>query len=263
MVPNYFEYGGTKMAWTRLGSGKPLVFLHGWGSSSAVMQPLAQGLQTIRACYLIDFPGFGASPEPPDAWTVDEYANMIQAFIEQTFPDKSVDFLVHSYGARVLLKLLTRPAISPKIDKVLITGGAGLKPKRKLTFYIKKYAARFLKAPFTILPQAWRNPALDRMRQTALWKKLGSSDYQKLSGVMREIFVKSVTEHLDDLLPKIEHEVLLIWGENDTATPMDQARRMEKGLKNGVLITIGDAAHYVFLDKPANFAAIAKSYLKS
>ncbi len=264
MTPNFFEYNDAKVAWDSLGKGKPLIILHGWGSNSAIMQPLAESLKRNRTCYLIDFPGFGQSPEPPKAWSVDDYTDIVAAFINETFSGQDkVDILAHSYGARIVLKLLSRKSISSKIDKVIITGGAGLKPKRKPAYYLKKYTAKLLKAPFYILPSGLREKGLGRMRKTSLWKKLGSSDYQKLSGVMRETFVKSVTEYLDSLLPEIEHEVLLVWGENDTATPIDQAKRMEKGLNNGVLVTINNAGHYSFIDDPVQFSAIAKAYLSS
>lgn len=251
----------TKIAWYKTGSGKPLVILHGWGSSSRVMFPVAAQLSSIRTCYLLDFPGFGDSAEPPRPFSIDDYADLVEIFIrEQEF--ESVDFLVHSFGGRVILKLLTRDHIKEKIDKILITGGAGMKPKRKPSFYFKKYLAKSLKAPFSVLPGSLREKGLQKLRQTTLWQKLGSSDYQKLSGVMRETFVKSVSEHLDALLPKINHNILLLWGTEDDATPLYQAERMNSGLKNSALVTIENAGHYAFLNKPKHFSAIAEAFFE-
>lgn len=266
MAEKIFEYEGAATRWDLTGTGKPLLILHGWGSNSQLMKPLAESLSSVRTCYLIDLPGFGNSPEPPEAWSVGRYADMIEAFITEIISDSQndtkTDLLVHSFGARIALKLLTRPDISARIDKVIFTGAAGLKPKRKPSFYLKKYTAKTLKAPIMMLPGGLRDKGLARLRATNLWKKLGSSDYSKLSGVMRETFVKSVTEYLDELLPKVQHEVLLIWGENDMATPMDQARRFEQGLPECALVTIADAGHYAFLDQPARFSAIALAYLE-
>ena len=113
-----------------------------------------------------------------------------------------------------------------------------------------------------VLPPSLREPGLKKLRQTSLWKKLGSADYQQLSGVMRETFVKSVTEYLDHLLVVIDHDILLLWGENDTATPIDQGVRMEKGIKNSALVQIKNAGHYAFLDQPHQFQAIVNAYLE-
>ncbi len=258
--PNKFVFEGQDVAWQKAGNGNPLIILHGWGSSSKVMLPLAKSLQATHECYLIDFPGFGDSPEPGKAWAVGNYAELVNSFIDQIIPEKKTDLLVHSYGGRVALKLLSDPDASTKIGKVLITGGAGLKPKRKLSFYYRKYTAKTLKLPFQILPGSMREKGLNYLRQTSVWKSLGSSDYQKLSGVMRETFVKSVTEYFDDVLPNIDHEILLLWGRDDQSTPLEQGKRLEKGLKNSALVVIDDAGHYAFLDQPIKFIAITKAF---
>lgn len=238
-----------------------MVILHGWGSSKRVMMPVAQNLSHLRTSYVLDLPGFGDSPEPIRSWNIDDYTDAVQAFIQSLEEDK-VDVLVHSYGGRIILKLCAREFGKKHIDKVLITGGAGMKPKRSMRFYLRKYTAKTLKAPFMILPGSLREKALGWLRSTSLWKSLGSSDYSKLSGVMRETFVKSISENLESSLPHIPHETLLIWGRNDDATPVYQGQRIEKGIKNAALVIIEDAGHYAFLDKPKQFARIAEAFFK-
>jgi len=80
---------------------------------------------------------------------------------------------------------------------------------------------------------------------------------------MRETFVKTVTEYLDSSLPSISQDILLLWGKNDDATPLYQAKRMEKGLKNAALVTIDQAGHYAFLDQPQKFKIISEAFLKN
>jgi len=256
-----FTYENQKLFYRRVGTGKPLLVLHGWGSSGRVMMPLAESLAHIRCCYVIDLPGFGESPAPQTGWCVDDYANIIKAFIHSLEVEK-MDVLVHSFGGRIALKLCATAYGQSKIDKVLITGGAGMKPKRSGGYYARKYLAKFLKAPFMILPAKQKEQALNRLRQSSLWKKLGSGDYSKLSGVMRETFVKSVNEYLEPCLPRIPHEVLLLWGRNDEATPLYQAKRMEEGIAGAALVVIEGAGHYAFLDKPKRFASIAEAFFK-
>lgn len=256
-----FTYQNKEISYSTEGEGKPLIILHGWGSSKRVMLPVAKGLAAHRCSYVLDLPGFGDSPEPVRSWSIDDYADAVQSFIESLDADK-VDVLVHSFGGRIMLKLCARDFGKAHIDKVLITGGAGMKPKRSFKFYVKKYTAKTLKAPFMILPASLKDKALGWLRTTALWKSLGSSDYSKLSGVMRETFVKSVSEYLESSLSKIPHEVLLLWGENDEATPVYQAKRIEQGIEKAALVIIEDAGHYAFLDKPKQFIRIAEAFLK-
>jgi pimeloyl-ACP methyl ester carboxylesterase len=268
-----FDYNGTILAWEHIymdhstgsagdsshsstadlskGPSRPLIILHGWGASKKIMQPLARMLAFHHDCYVIDLAGFGESSEPPFAWKIDDYADSIQAWADHIGLLK-FDLLAHSFGGRITLKLLTRPWSKEHVQNVLITGGAGMKPRRSASFYAKKYVAKILKAPFN----------LDWLRATSTWKSLGSSEYAVLSGVMRETFVHSVTEYLEPTLPKISHSVLLLWGENDDATPLYQAQRMEKGLAEAALVVMDGCGHYAFLDKPKQFVAIAEAYLK-
>jgi pimeloyl-ACP methyl ester carboxylesterase len=225
------------------------------------MLQTARKLEDLRQCTLIDLPGFGETDVPPQVWSVDDYADMTEALIQEYF-DPPIDLLTHSFGGRIALKLCSRPNGKQLIDKVIITGGAGMKPKRSLSYYLKKYTAKALKAPFYVLPARLRENALAKLRTTRLWKALGSSGYSKLDGVMREIFVKTVTDYLEPCLPKIPHEVLLIWGEKDETTPLYQGRRMEKGITNAALVEIGNTGHYAFLDQPGRFAAISRAFLK-
>lgn len=256
-----FTYKEQQIAYEVVGEGKALVILHGWGSSRRVMMPIAKSLSHLRSCYVLDLPGFGESGEPSEAWSVGDYADAVEAFISM-LPEDHIDVLVHSFGGRIILKLLNRDKAKQIIQKVLITGGAGMKPRRSFKYYVRKYTAKILKAPFMILPGKLRDKALSWLRSTDLWKSLGSSDYSQLSGVMRETFVKSVTEYLEPCLPGIEHETLLLWGRNDEATPIYQAERIEKGIKNAALVVIEDAGHYAFLDKPKQFAAIAEAFFE-
>lgn len=262
MELNFLDSEKGTIAWYKTGSGKPVIILHGWGSDSKVMMPMAKQIQDIRECYLLDFPGFGHSPQPETSWRIDNYTDIIEKFIFNVIDEEKMDLIVHSFGARVALKLLTRPRISKRFDKVVFTGAAGLKPKRSFSFYVKKYTAKTLKLPFYLLPKKTREKGLQNLRQSALWKSLGSSDYQKLSGVMRETFVACVNEHLDHLLPEVEQEILLIWGENDTATPLEQGKRMESLFNKSALISIKGAGHYAFLDRPKHFSSILKAYLE-
>lgn len=260
MTTHTFVYRQRVVSFSVSGSGHPLLFLHGWGSSAAVMQTMVPAYEKQFLCVTLDFPGFGASEEPESAWTIDDYADLVEQLAARENWLKP-HLICHSFGGRVALKLLAKPGASLRFGKVLITGGAGMKPIRKPSFYIKKYTAKFLKAPFEVLPEPLKSKGLTWVRTTALWKKLGSSDYSKLSGVMRETFVKSVSEYLENCLPAIKNEVFLLWGKDDDATPVYQAKRMEAGINGAALVVLDNAGHYAFLDQPQPFNAIALAFL--
>jgi pimeloyl-ACP methyl ester carboxylesterase len=267
-IPSFFEFKGQRIAWYRSGEGPALCLLHGWGSSADPFAPLCESLRDLRTCYSLDFPGFGKSDPLEVAWTPQDYADLVEAWLAD-IGITDTDMLVHSFGNRVLIRLLHSlkaregEAGAIRIGKIIVTGGAGLTPRRSLHTRLKLLLVKTLKSPSMILPDALSKRYLDGLRSTALWRSMGSSDYARLSGPMRETFTRVVNDHLDSLLPSISREMLLIWGENDAATPPEQGRRLEKAMKGSALIMLEGAGHYAFLDQPARFAAIVRSYLSS
>ena len=109
------------------------------------------------------------------------------------------------------------------------------------------------------------SPPIKTLFPNALKKlqdKSGSADYKAASPVMRKILVSVVNEDLEPLLPKIKQSTLLIWGENDTATPLSDGKRMEELIKDSGLVTIKGAGHYSFLEGKFIFNRVICSFLK-
>ena len=160
----------------------------------------------------------------------------------------------HSFGGRIAIMFASRN----KTSKVILVDAAGIKPRRPLRYYVKVYTFKAAKKILPLLLGKSRgNEAIDRMRG-----KAGSSDYRQASPKMRAIMSRVVNEDLTGLLPSIKAPALLIWGEKDTATPMRDARIMERLIPDAGLVSYPEAGHYSFLDRPAQTAAVIKSFLK-
>ena len=71
-----------------------------------------------------------------------------------------------------------------------------------------------------------------------------------------------VNEDLADILGGITASTLLIYGENDTATPVSDARIIESKIKDAGLCIIKGAGHWAFAEKPGEVIAIIKSFLE-
>jgi pimeloyl-ACP methyl ester carboxylesterase len=64
-------------------------------------------------------------------------------------------------------------------------------------------------------------------------------------------------------MPKIKASALLVWGENDTATPLSDAKTMEKLIPDAGLVSFAGCGHYSFLDNPVGFSAVLKEFFKN
>lgn len=151
------------------GSGYPLLLLHGWGCSSQTMLPLFNDLSRYFRVYNFDLPGFGMSPEPPGAWDTVAYADMLAAFIEDECKQPPL-VIGHSFGGRLALRLGARNI--PK--KMVLTGCAGLPPKRGMDYYAKVYSYKAAKKLLSL-------PGLGKKREellNAAKSKSGSEDYR-------------------------------------------------------------------------------------
>ena len=79
--------------------------------------------------------------------------------------------------------------------------------------------------------------------------------------MMRAILSKVVNEDLCHLMPKIKASTLLFWGEKDTATPLADAKRMEKLIPDAGLVSVAGAGHYSFLENMPLFVRVLESFL--
>ncbi len=254
----------TRLHRTRNGpsTGAPVLLLHGWGSSAALMQPIADALADQWDVLNVDLPGHGKSPAPPVGMGVPEHAALVAELIRTEFTPP-VTILGHSNGGRIALYMASEPDYAPLIERLILVSPSGITPTRTWQYHAKKTLASTLKAPFQILPEPLKGHGLDWLRHSLVWKALGSSDYSKLSGPMRETFVKTVTFHLDDAVQRITAPTLLFWGDGDTAVRRDQMAKLEARIPDAGLVTIEGGGHYGYLDDPVLFEAATRSFLEA
>ena len=96
--------------------------------------------------------------------------------------------------------------------------------------------------------------------QDRLRRKYGSPDYYKLNEVMRGTFVKVVNQDLLPLLSSIAAPTLLIWGSDDTETPLWMGQQMEKQTPDAALIVFEGRSHFAFIEEWQRFLLIIKEF---
>ena len=253
------EINGLRINYNQSGSGQQaVVLLHGWGCDGNIFRALQLHLESNFTVYALDFPGFGRSAEPKAAWGTAEYTSLTTAWLQALNIENPI-LIGHSFGGRVILRL----AKEIVIRKIIITGGAGLRnqtdAKKNTSFKSKMF--KFIKNAVNLLPVS--SEKKERMIDSAIRKyKFGSADYQAASPMMRKVLVKTVNEDLRDFLPFVKTSTLLIYGENDTATPVSLAKIMEAEIADAGLVVLKNSGHFAFLEQQSQFLAIVDSFLK-
>lgn len=250
------ELNGLSVNYVKEGCGENLLLLHGWGADLSLFSAIIETAKKCYTVYAVDFPGFGGSDEPKEPWDVDGYVDFIISFCRKMGIEKTV-LLGHSFGGRVIIKLLSREDCPIAVEKVILTGSAGIKPPRSEKAEKKAMAYQRGKAFLSsaLMKKLFPN-ALEKFRS-----RHGSADYRAASPMMRQVLVKVVNEDLSQLLPLVKQEVLLIWGENDDATPLSDGQTMEREMPNAALVTLAGAGHYAFLEQQYRFLRIISSFL--
>lgn len=249
------KHNGVEIFYTVEGEGPAVVLMHGWGCTHDTVKSIENACLPGHTVYNVDFPGFGKSTEPVDEqniWGVEEYTQLIEALLKAEDIQNPI-LIGHSFGGRVAIVLASRN----NVDKVVLVDAAGVKPRRKLKYYVKVYSYKATKKLYKLL---YGKKAQEKIN--AMATKRGSADYSSSSLMMRRVMSKVVNEDLCHLMPKIKAPTLLIWGENDTATPLSDAKKMEKLIPDAGLVSFAGSGHYSFLDNPGGFRAVLKKFLE-
>lgn len=247
------KINGLDFHYTVQGSGSPIVLMHGWGCNLTTLASIETVATENHTVYNVDFPGFGKSEEPSEVWGVEKYTQLIEAFIKLENIENPI-LLGHSFGGRVGILYSSRN----KVKKLILVDAAGVKPRRSLKYYFKVYTYKIGKC---LMPLIYGKKGAQK-RIEDMRAKRGSSDYNNASPMMRAILSKVINEDLKYCMPKITAPTLLIWGENDTATPLRDAQIMEKLIPDAGLVSFPGCGHYSFLDNPFQFAAVLRSFIK-
>ena len=254
-----FQTHGVRVYYQEQGQGKPVLLLHGWGGNADSFAPVYQFVSKKAHAYAIDFPAHGRSETPKEPWCVDDFAQVTLAFIEK-MNIRGCDVIAHSFGARVVLKLA---AADPTLfSRIVLTGGAGIRPKRGFSYYWRVYTFKCLKkmARARWICSVAEVFGVDLKSRT---QNAGSEEYRALPDQMKRTFSQVVNEDLTGCLAQIRNSTLLIWGTEDTATPLWMGELMEQKIPDSGLIRFDGCGHFAYLDRLPQFLAIIDNFLLS
>lgn len=236
---------GVRLNYEAYGQGPRLVLLHGWGADSHIFDPITPKLASHFQVIAPDLPGFGLSPISQHTRDLSGYAETIGNFLNELEIGRYF-LLGHSFGGAVAVKLAS---MATGIEKLILVDSSGIRNKPPLV------RAKIIayKAAKSLLPEALLNP---------LRKLLGSDDYQN-AGALRQTFLKIINADIQKDLAAVNVPTLLIWGEEDRDTPLDQARLFSRLIPDANLKTIKDCGHFPFLDQPDAFITTVIDFIKN
>lgn len=245
----FIKVDGININYKLEGTGKPVILLHGWGQNIEMMDFIFNHLKDNFRVLSYDFAGHGRSEEPLEPWGVKEYTDNLSKLIKEFNMDNPI-LIGHSFGCRVAITY----ASSNKVNKMILTGAAGIKPKRGLDYKLRVSTFKTLKKVVNLTGSTKLKESLSN--------KFGSSDYKNTTGVMRESFVKIVNDDVSDILSDVTCPTLLVWGELDEAVDLSMARIMEEKMKDAALVIFEKDDHFAYYHQWQRFNLVIDAMLE-
>ena len=250
------------------GRGVPVLFLHGWAMSGAILAPLAARLGAGRRTIRYDLRGHGGSDPAPSATLGDHAAD--PAALAEGLDLRDAIVVAWSLGAQVLLQAL--PAIRGRLR------GAALVAATPRFTAADGWPHGLPARQVEVLAQRFRrDPARTRARFLADLlapverEALGPERLAALDGAMALPDPGAALAGLDILaatdlrprLPAVDLPVLLLHGDADPICPIGASRALADDIPGARLQAIAGAGHAPFLTREDEVASALAAFLEA
>lgn len=233
---------------------KNIVLLHGWGAETTRLAPLQKELEKLGwKVYLPELPGF-EKPAPKNVWGIGEYSRYIVNEANKKFKNEKYFVFGHSFGGGIAIKLASSK--SKKISGAVFCATRGISRGKSVKRLVFASAAKAGKV-FLLTPH------LGKGFKKLLYKAAREHDYEKLDGIMRDVFKKVISEDLKQYLEKIIVPTLILWGNKDKMTPVKDAHYIKSAVKSTKLVLFDDQGHKLPYEKPYELAEEIDKWFKS
>jgi pimeloyl-ACP methyl ester carboxylesterase len=236
-----------------------ILILHGWGSRAKNWQKVKEGLEERgHKVFLPDLPGFGENSLPGKSWSGEDYLSWIGDFCERNNLSQFV-LAGHSFGGGLAVRFVN--AYPQKVKKLVLIG-AKIQRHKTVKYYLGLGLSYLGKVIFSVPGISWLQP----LGRKILYRFIGVSDYQKLetekSLVMKETFKRVVGDDLTPFLPAIKVPTLIIWGEKDLFTPLNDAYLIKREIAGSELEIIRGQGHSLNFKAPEILTEKIDNFIK-
>lgn len=225
-----------------MGSGKLIVLLHGWGDRAAGLRALQTALAKHAHVIAVDLPGFGGTQAPAEVWGLDEYASFVRDFLQKIDAGPVQMIVGHSNGGAIAIRGLASGSL--RAEKLVLMASAGIRGEQKGRLKALQIVTKVGKAVASPLPSATKQ-ALRRKVYNAAGSDMLVAEH------LQETFKRVVGDDVRADAAQLTLPTLLLYGEQDTATPVWFGEAYHELLHDSTLEILPGAGHFVHLDRPA------------
>lgn len=216
--------------------------LHGWSYNLEKWSPFVSILKSKKLNpVLLKIPGLTEKIKNP--WTIDDYTDWL---FEKVKNEKKIILIGHSNGGRIAMAFALK--YQDKVGNLILIDSAGI-CHDELSFRIKK-------SIFRAIAKAGRKILDNKTAKNLLYKIAGESDYKKADENMKKTMVNLIESDKTLEIEKILSPTTIIWGRDDSVTPLFDARKLNKLIVNSQLLIVNGARHSPQFTHPQEVAEI-------
>jgi 2-hydroxy-6-oxonona-2,4-dienedioate hydrolase len=234
------EVRGARMHAVAIGTGTPVVLVHGYGVSGAYMLPLARSLSGTFSAFVPDLPGQGKSEQLRGAISLAEHADSLGAWVDANELVRPA-FVANSMGCQVVTELAVR---RPELVGPMVLVGPTVDPARRARRHQLFSALRdSAREPFSLIALAARDDL--------------AAGPRVLLSTARAV----LADRIEERLPLIEQPTVVVHGDQDAFVGREWAERVAALLPRGRLQVVPGEPHAVHYTRPELVAALVHELL--
>lgn len=235
--------------YNRVGKGKQVLILHGWGDSSVSWKDFAKKLADQYEVIVVDLPGFGATQAPTAAWNLTDYANFIRDFLRK-IGAKPYGIIGHSNGGAIAVRGVGQGIF--QVEKLLLLASAGVRgtSSQKGLYIISKVG----KVMASSLPKR-----MQRSLRKGLYHKIGSD--LLVAEHMQATFKRIVRDDVRADAAYISTPTMLVYGELDTETPVSLGRQLHDAIEGSAFQELPGVGHFLHRDAEKEVLQLTEEFL--
>jgi pimeloyl-ACP methyl ester carboxylesterase len=257
-----------------LGSGPPIVFVHGLsGSWPNWLEQLAVFAADHRVIAM-DLPGFGHSPMPAGEISISGYARTLDRLLGELDVDAAA-LVGNSMGGFISAELAI--AYPQRVERLVLVSAAGLSTYQNPATLRAMPAVRRLNRVMAATA-AWaathsdavvRRPRLREATLSLVVRHPGQLDpalaAEQLRGAGKPGFLEALEAILDyevrERLSEIACPTLIVWGENDRLVDVGDADVFAELIPDSRKVVFADTGHMAMLERPERFNQLLREFL--
>jgi 2-hydroxy-6-oxonona-2,4-dienedioate hydrolase/4,5:9,10-diseco-3-hydroxy-5,9,17-trioxoandrosta-1(10),2-diene-4-oate hydrolase len=268
-APRTVRVGDLDISYDDIGSGPPLVMLHGTGPGASGWSNFRVTVPAFADRYRVivpDLPRYGKSSKVPIRGPRLTVLSGILAQFFEAIGISGAHIIGNSMGGQTAMKLaIDRPDL---VGKLVVMGSPPLGPSAMSPS--PSEAIRLIEAYYK-----GTGPSLEKMRQllsamvydqSLLTDEVVQARYE--SSIDPEVIEankgpKWEIESLEGQLGRLTAPVLVVWGQDDRAAPLDVGIRMVRELPNARLVLFSRCGHWAQVERAAEFNALAATFFET